>query len=212
MTDFKTCFSCSGPMSAVREKAEMSLGPRRAVIEVDRYRCGACGEIFYTPDQMDAAQRSLARILREQEGLLAPEKIRAIRESFGLTQAQLEQLLGVGPKTVVRWERGTVFQSPPVDAILRLIEAVPGTFEFLAKRVGLEPQESGGCGTPSGRSQRRTQKYLLPASLRDRRGSTPPTKERRNVTNLAEFKRSQQTEVALQRETEVPAFDAEALK
>jgi len=38
--------------------------------------------------------------------LLAPEEIRSIRARYGLSQAELERMLGLGAKTVVRWEPG----------------------------------------------------------------------------------------------------------
>ena len=51
--------------------------------------------------------------------------LRAIREGYGLTQDALEQLLRVGPKTVVRWERGTVCQSAAVDTLLAVLRDEP---------------------------------------------------------------------------------------
>jgi len=64
-------------------------------------------------------------VLRAHEGLLSPQEIRAIRERLGYTQAQLEQVLAVGPKTVVRWEKGTVRQSRLADRFLRTLAAYP---------------------------------------------------------------------------------------
>jgi HTH-type transcriptional regulator/antitoxin MqsA len=128
------CFLCDGTLSQVTEKAEISLGQRSAVVDVTRSRCNDCGEIFYTPDQMDAAQRAVAEELRHQEGLLGPMEIREIREKYRLTQAQFEQLLGIGPKTVVRWERGTVCQNRTADELLRIIRDIPEAFEYLARK------------------------------------------------------------------------------
>jgi len=125
-------------MVNVREDAEVNIGNRRAVVTVDRARCKKCGENFYTPDQMDAAQLAAAAKLRKHDNLLGPDEIREIRATLGLTQAQLEQLLGVGPKTVVRWERGTVFQSRTADDVLRMLTEVPGVFEYLALKHGVE--------------------------------------------------------------------------
>jgi putative zinc finger/helix-turn-helix YgiT family protein len=105
-------------------------------------RCDSCEESFYTPDQALAAQRAAAAELRRQEDLLTPEEIRATRERFGLTQSQMERLLGVGPKTVVRWERGTVFQNRSTDQLLRVIGAVPDAFRFLAVASGVAAAKS----------------------------------------------------------------------
>lgn len=61
---------------------------------------------------MDAVLRRAADQIRDEEGLLGPHEIRAIRERYRLSQADFERLLGTGPKTVTRWERGTVVQTP----------------------------------------------------------------------------------------------------
>src|SRR5690348_15951171 len=81
-------------------------------------RCRHCGEEFYTRDQSLASSRAAARVLREREGLLPPDRIRAIRDSYGLTQADFEKALRLGPKTVVRWESGTVRQSAMANSLL----------------------------------------------------------------------------------------------
>ncbi len=132
-----TCEVCGSAMRLVRERDEISIGRRSAVVEVERFRCDACEEAFYTPAQALVAQRAAASELRQQEGLLTPEAIRSTREGFGLTQAEMERLIGVGPKTVVRWERGTVFQNRSTDQLLRVIAAVPEAFRFLAVSSGL---------------------------------------------------------------------------
>jgi len=91
---------------------------------------------------MRAAQVALVEELRRREDLLSPAAVKAIRAKFSLTQAELENVLGVAPKTVVRWERGTVCQSRAIDQLLRIADAVPGAFEFLARRAGIAIAES----------------------------------------------------------------------
>lgn len=83
--------------------------------------CARCGEEFFTHEQSLAASRSRASVLRTHEGLLAPEEIRSVRERYGLSQVELERMLGLGAKTVVRWERGTVRQSQAADLLLRIV-------------------------------------------------------------------------------------------
>jgi HTH-type transcriptional regulator/antitoxin MqsA len=89
-------------------------------------------------------QRAVAQI-RTEEGLLTPQDIRRIREKYGLSQARLESLLRTGPKTVVRWERGTVFQSAAADTLLRLLDDDPAILEALARiaqRAPTKPEPS----------------------------------------------------------------------
>lgn len=132
-----SCPSCTGAARLVRETVDFELGRRVATIEVERYRCEECDEIFYSSDQADDAQRAASDELRRQEDLLGADAIKAIRAKFGLTQSKFEQLLGVGPKTVARWERGTVFQNRATDRLLRVLAAVPAAYEFLARSSGI---------------------------------------------------------------------------
>jgi transcriptional regulator with XRE-family HTH domain len=65
---------------------------------------------------------------------LQPGEILAIRESLGYSQARFEKLLRVGQKTVVRWEKGTVFQSATADQLMRLVRDVPAVADVLSGR------------------------------------------------------------------------------
>lgn len=136
------CIECDGTLRLVREDRELQMGNRSAVVEHELYRCAACAEEYLTPDQMDEVQRRASARIREEEGLLLPEEIRALRERLALTQREFEKLLGVGQKTVARWERGTVFQNPSTDALLRVLQSIPDAVEFLAQRHGVKlPEE-----------------------------------------------------------------------
>jgi putative zinc finger/helix-turn-helix YgiT family protein len=117
-----------------------AIAHRRTVVADDgtelSYRdeimgCSACGETHYTHEQALTSSRARAGALRGHAGLLSPDEIRAFRESRGLTQRQLEELLGTGPKTVVRWEKGTVCQSRAADRLLRLLVAQPKNIDLL---------------------------------------------------------------------------------
>jgi HTH-type transcriptional regulator/antitoxin MqsA len=107
-------------------------------VEDERYRCTACGEEdFYTPGQANALHARALAAIRAQENLLSPEQIRTVREGLGLTQAQFEKLLGVGPKTVVRWERGRVLPNTATDRLIRLVAAHRENAHILAAIHGV---------------------------------------------------------------------------
>lgn len=134
----RVCPLCGGRLAIVAEARAVHVG-KRTVRAHDRFcRCSDCGEEIYAPGQLEATQRRAASRIREEDGLLMPEEIRAIRLDLGLTQRSFERLLGVGPKTVVRWERGTVFQNQATDALLRVIRALPAAAGFLSERHGVE--------------------------------------------------------------------------
>lgn len=98
---------------------------------VEVYHCDHCGQDSLTPEQARMYSRTVKNEVRKKLGLLPPEQIVAIRERAGLTQEELEELLGQGPKVVTRWESGRVIQGRSADTVLRLIEREPGLVKAL---------------------------------------------------------------------------------
>jgi putative zinc finger/helix-turn-helix YgiT family protein len=92
---------------------------------VEMFRCSNCQEEFFSPEQARSLSVEVKNAVRQSSGLLAPEKILAIREKLGLTQTQLEHLFDQGPKVVTRWESGRVIQNKNADTILRMLDRDP---------------------------------------------------------------------------------------
>jgi HTH-type transcriptional regulator/antitoxin MqsA len=128
------CAICGGPATLVEEPETMSMGGRPVTYMDQFYRCGRCGEAFYNGEMAAESFRRAAAVIRAEDGLLAPDEIVALRQQYGLTQAQLEQLIGAGEKTVVRWERGTVSQNKTADTLLRVLRDFPDVVAHLAKQ------------------------------------------------------------------------------
>lgn len=132
------CPTCGQPATLRMGPREVRIGPRRVVVNDERYHCAACGEEdFYTPAQARALHERALAAIREQEQLLRPDQIRAIREGLGLTQEQFERLLGVGAKTVVRWETGRVLPNTSTDRLIRLVAASRENVHILAGINGI---------------------------------------------------------------------------
>ena len=130
------CPFCDARARLVTERRHVEADDGTQVSFTDKlHECVDCGERFYTQAQSMDSCRNHAAALREHEHLLTPADIRGIRGRFALTQADLEALLGVGAKTVVRWERGTVCQSRAVDLLLRILDSSgPSVLERAKKR------------------------------------------------------------------------------
>ncbi len=77
--------------------------------------------------------RKLIDARRRAEGLLTSDDVRGLRQALRLSQAELEQAIGTGPKTVVRWENGTAVQSKAADDVLRLIALDPDNLRLLVR-------------------------------------------------------------------------------
>jgi HTH-type transcriptional regulator/antitoxin MqsA len=147
MPDVKQCPICEGEMEAISVEREVKVGARTTTALDQFFRCQACEEEVYLPGQMDATLKRASDKIRAEEGLLLPGEIRGIRERLGLTQSAFEVLLDVGPKTVVRWEKGTVFQNSSTNTLLVAVRDLPGMAEFLARRHGIDLQKGNPMET-----------------------------------------------------------------
>lgn len=148
-TTVDLCPSCGvGRVEVVQRNAEHFDGSVTVTFTDELSKCDSCGEEFYTYEQSQAHSRALAAALREAHGVVAPEKIRAIRMGLRMTIAQFERAMGVGPKTVGRWERGTVTPSSAARGMLWIAEHHPDAFlDYASKRAGFAlPATEGVAG------------------------------------------------------------------
>src|SRR5579864_3086346 len=118
---------------------------------LDVPRCKNCGELVFDV----AANRQVTDALRREVGLLFPEQIRQNRESLGLRQRALANLIGVAESTLSRWETGAQIQQRSLDRLMRLFFASATVREQLGdtenlKRLGVTVSDQtmlSGSGT-----------------------------------------------------------------
>lgn len=130
------CPGCGTPM--VEKRATLRLpvnGEEIAVPSAAHLSCPKCGEILLRYQDSRRLGEDAIAIYRKKHGLLSADDIRAIRERFDLTQADLARLLRLGANTVSRWEAGRNVQSAAMDMLLRLIRDVPGSIPYLRHRA-----------------------------------------------------------------------------
>lgn len=95
-----------------------------------------CSAEYYTGIQSESHSSKVKKaraFLRKSETLLSNDEISEIRKKFSLSQNKFEHALGMGPKTLIRWEKG--YQSPGISAdnLLRLLNKYPFTLNYLAE-------------------------------------------------------------------------------
>lgn len=134
----KNCPGCKSGLVRVTEVRPVQIG-RRPPVDVEHHlaRCPSCGASFLSPSEMNRVMAAAGEAIRVREGLLQPQEIVEIRKSLGLFLPEFERLLGVGPKTAIRWEKGTVFPNKSTDALLRLVKAFRPNADFLAALHGV---------------------------------------------------------------------------
>lgn len=86
--------------------------------EVYFYECNVCNEEFEDGEILDKNLMSMRDAYRVKNGLLTTNEIIKIREKYKLTQLDLAIILGLGEKTIARYETSTI-QDKPYDILLR---------------------------------------------------------------------------------------------
>jgi len=89
-------------------------------IEAEVAICQKCGEKIFDEERDSRNLEKAYSQYREKHNLLSPDKIRTIREQYGLSQRALSRLLGWGEITIHRYENGAV-QDNAHDKLLHLI-------------------------------------------------------------------------------------------
>ncbi len=130
------CPTCGTMMRRTQEVLTSSVnGEEIRVPNISHLRCPKCGEGLFSLQEAEALRLGAFDIYRRTHGLLSADEIRAIRERYGLTQAELARLLRLGGNTVSRWEAERNVQTAAMDVLLRLIRDLPGSLEYLRKHA-----------------------------------------------------------------------------
>lgn len=127
------CSNCeASEVDVVTQSSNVRFRDTDLIIEDDTFsQCKSCGEKFYTGPQAKELDRRVLRAYRDSQHLLNGSDIKALRTALFLSQSQFEEALGLGPKTVVRWENDTQVQSKAIDNVLRLIQLDPDNLRLL---------------------------------------------------------------------------------
>jgi putative zinc finger/helix-turn-helix YgiT family protein len=130
------CPACEATMVAKRGTLRVPVnGEEIPVPSAAHLHCPKCGEIVLRYQDAQRLGEDAIDIYRQRHGLLLAGEIRAIREGYGLTQADLARLLHLGANTISRWESGRNVQTGAMDMLLRLIRNLPGSMEYMREHA-----------------------------------------------------------------------------
>ena len=131
-----TCPACGTMMIARRAALHVPVnGEEIAVPGAAHLRCPKCHEVVLRFQDARRLGEDAIAIYRKRHDLLSADQIRALREHFGLTQADLAHLLRLGANTVSRWEAGRNVQTAAMDMLLRLLRDLPGGIEYVRRHA-----------------------------------------------------------------------------
>lgn len=102
-------------------KEEYPVKNESVVIEADVRYCDICKEALWD-NELDGANLIRAYdLFKKQKGLLTSDQIKQIRNKYDLSQSAFAKLLGVGEKTITRYENGAI-QDKAHDILIRLMD------------------------------------------------------------------------------------------
>lgn len=93
--------------------------------------CKKCGDRVSIRKYELEDSIGIADVYKKQVGLLTSAEIKTYRKQLGLTAEKLALNIGLGKKTITRYERGS-YQTPQIDKAMR---------EFFAKHLGAHSLE-----------------------------------------------------------------------
>jgi putative zinc finger/helix-turn-helix YgiT family protein len=99
--------------------------------------CVECRSRSLSFDEAERYQIALAEATVARVGAYTRHQVRSIRERYRMRQDQFEKALGVGKKTVGRWERGTVPPIAAANSLLWIADHEPQAFCALARENGV---------------------------------------------------------------------------
>lgn len=128
-TRVKLCPCCmeTHPVSLVQVE-ETNIFKEVSLVYIAKYEyCSVADDYFASDILIDENDCSMKAAYREKVGLLSPEEVKAIRESYRLSQRSFARVLGFGDKTITRYENGSIADA----AQNNLIELVHDPKNFL---------------------------------------------------------------------------------
>jgi putative zinc finger/helix-turn-helix YgiT family protein len=110
-------------------------GEEVAVPGAAHLRCPKCHEVVLRFQDAKRLQEDAIAAYRKLHDLLSADDIRALRERFALSQADLARLLRLGANTISRWEAGRNVQTASMDMLLRLLRDLPGGIDYVRRHA-----------------------------------------------------------------------------
>lgn len=115
------------------QQVEYTVRGEPVELAVPVFVCPVCGTEQVDSDAVSDPVALAFDVYRERHGLLSPEKIKAIRKRYGLSQKSFAALLGMSEATINRYEGGSV-QEATHDNAIRACEDAEYMNDLLIRR------------------------------------------------------------------------------
>lgn len=118
-------------------QVESEYKGHKGMVALHHRLCDACQSDFAGAKEGRLNKRGVMAFRKTVDGLLTGAAICALRERYGLTQAQAAKLFGGGPVAFSKYENDDVAQSESMDTLLRLVSRSEAAFWELVDQKGM---------------------------------------------------------------------------
>jgi DNA-binding transcriptional regulator YiaG len=133
----ETCAVCGqGTARAVAHVLRKVLLGHVAEYSRREFVCDTCNDSYTDNEQGEANARAERLAIRRALAVVGPKEIRIARRLANATQAQMEEILGLGRNTLARWETGQRPVPKYIKATFRLIALNPLAADLLRSGAG----------------------------------------------------------------------------
>ena len=116
----------------VTKKEEHEVKGVKITIDAEVRICNQCGEEMFDRELDGNTLDRVYEIYRKRAGLLSIEKMKSVREKYGLSQTAFAKVLGLGEKTIARYETGSIPDEAPNNLVFLCDK--PTTFKVLLEK------------------------------------------------------------------------------
>ena len=103
----------------VKKEETYSVKGEQITIQATVCTCAQCGEELMSFEYDDDNLRKAYAEYRTRYGMLQPHEIKTIREKYGISQVNFARIIGVGDKTIARYENGSL-QDEAINNLIML--------------------------------------------------------------------------------------------
>jgi len=117
-----TCSECGSPNVTTQILTEMfNYRGEEFMVDFHAMVCQDCGEDYTTQEQSKLLANKLVSEYKKAHSLLPGDVLSEIRKSLKLSQTEMENMIGIGKNTIIRYEKDIIPQSKPVDILYRFL-------------------------------------------------------------------------------------------
>lgn len=122
-------------MRYVKKADWIEYGGLHRELQTLGFWCDDCGEAIFSGPALLAREKAYLQLKADLEGVLGPKDVERVRKKLALSQRRAGALLGGGPRSFQKYERGTQAVSTPMSHLLRLLDNDPKRVDELREAV-----------------------------------------------------------------------------